>query len=273
MSSLTFGPHFDWSLPEDWRDVAGISEIALSYLHNYLHADESEELSLQQLSDVIGAANLILQVPLSLRGSSFLEFNQALQRSTAPRLKKMQTLVGLWANPIGTAVGLLGFASHRIEHNEIDFIEIMARTTREQAVYTQIERCLISNPQQLGDERFEVELGQAVYWFAFQEVEHWEIKQNLRLSPDLANDAIKRHKQSRKREYENPRFKFDLWVNSPSCKKQVEEMGKMNFYIKKMSKGRKFSKIERAWSEYVKQIESRHRYVYLYAERSKWERI
>ncbi len=273
MSPLAFGPLYDWSLPADWREVGGISEIALSYLHNYVNADESEELSLQQLSDVIGAANLVLQVPLSLRGSSFSEFNQSLQRSTAPRLKKMKALVGLWANPLGTAVGLLGFASQRIEHSEIDFIEILARTVREQAVITQIDRCLIANPHQLGDMKFEIQLGQAVYWYAFQEMEHWEMHTNLKLSPNLANDAIGRHRESRKIEYDNPKFRFDLWVNSPSCKKKLEEMGKMNFYIKKMSKGRKFSKIERAWNDYVKEIESRHRYVHLYAERSNWEKI
>ena len=50
----------------------------------------------------------------------------------------------------------------------------------------------------------------------------------------------------------------------------MKELRKRDSYVKKMSRGRRFKDIEKAWSAHLRMIEKRHEYVYMFAERSGW---
>jgi hypothetical protein len=272
MTNPVFGPRYDWSLPADWREVAGLSDAALSYLSDFMDANEGDSMELDYLSEVVGAADLILQIPTNLRSPTFEAFNNHMRSSSAPRLKKVSSIVQLGLNPLQAVAGLLMFAAKRIEHDDIDFVALVANMAREDATLLQLKYCLEQYPNVRGDLRFEKDLGRAVYWYAFQEMEHWKIPPDFSLTPDSANDAMKRHQRTRNEEYEDPMFRFNVWLNSPHCKKKLEALGNKGFYYKKMSKGRRFPKIERAWVDYVRSIEARHKYVYMFAERSQWQK-
>jgi hypothetical protein len=272
MIGHAFGPNYDWALPPDWREIGALSEIALGYLDDFMNAEEGDPMTLDYLSDVVGAADLILQIPKNLRGPAFDTYNKRMRQSTAPRLRKVKAVVQLGLNPLNAAIGLFMFAMTRLDHEEIDFVELVANSAREDALLIQLKHCLEEYPEFRGDLLFERELGRAVYWYAFQEIQHWELRPEFRLTPDTANAAMKRHRLARDEEYADPEFKFNVWVHSPYCKKPLEAIGNKNFYIKKMSKGRRFPKIERAWVEHSRTIEARHRYLFLYAERDNWQR-
>lgn len=272
MDNQIFGPKYDWSLPADWREVSGLSDVALSYLSDFMNFPEGEPQTLEYLSEVVGAADLVLQIPTNLRSPAFEKFNNEMRQSTSPRLKKLSTLVKIGINPIDAVVGLLMFAVKRSDHDDIDFVALIANAAREEAIVMQLTHCLERHPGVRGDTNFENDLGRAVYWYAFQEIQHWEIGADVHLTPDLANDAMKRHRLARDQEYADPSFRFNVWLNSPHCKKQLEALGNKSFYVKKMTKGRRFPKIERAWADYVRAIEARHKYLYMFAERSQWQR-
>lgn len=272
MNGPMFGPNYDWTLPEDWREVRGLSEIALGYIEDFINADESDPMALDYLSDVIGAADLILQIPTNLRSPAFEAFNNRMRQSSAPRLRKVKATIALGLNPINAAVGLLMFALKRLEHNDIDFVELVANLAREDALLIQLKYCLDEYPEFRGDSTFERDLGRAVYWYAFQEMQHWELHPEFLLTPETANAGMKRHRLARDKEYADPSFKFEVWIHSPHCKRPLEAIGNKNFYIKKMSKGRRFPRIERAWLDHVHVIEARHKFLYQYAERSEWQR-
>lgn len=289
-----FHGQYDWSLPDDWREVTAIAEEALKLLTHFMNLKDGEVAPLSYLSDVAGAADFILQVPPNMRSKSFDAFNKQAQSWSAPRLSAVRTLIGLWANPIETGLKLLMFGIARSEHKEIDMVEIIAKEVREEATLMQLDSCLnepkvkkgrllldpihtyanrhaIAESSHSGDETFERNLGRTVYWYAFQEQEHWEVPQRLELTPDLANDAMKRHKEQRIAEYRNPAFLFNLWLNSPFCDEPLKALRRRDKYVKKMSRGRRFKDIEKAWASHLGSIEKRHRYVYLFAERAKWE--
>lgn len=272
MSENSFGPTVDWTLPVDWRDVGDASEKALAFLRRFSEMPQGSPLTLSFLSDVVGAASLILQTPSNMRGPSFAGLNNEIKAMSAPRLKKFEALVGLALNPLDAVARLIFFAGQRLEHDDLDFVMLFARTLLEEAVLLQLDHCLVEYPHSSGDHLFEQQLGRTTYWYSFRESELWQIDRRLSLTPDLANDAMKRHRSQRDAEYQDPVFMCDLWIASPRCKDPMKELGKRDHYIKKMSRGRRFKDIERAWAEHVREIEHRHRYVYLYAERSGWER-
>lgn len=272
MTILSLEPSSDWTLPEDWREVATRGDEALAVLTRFSNAVQGEELTLPFLSDVVGAAGFVLQVPKNLRGKSFERYSDILKQATTPRLKKLSAIVGLALNPLNTVGKLLDFAGQRLDHSDLDFIEIFARNVMEEAVTLQLDYCLVEVADVIGDQGFEQRLGRTAYWYAFRESEFWQMRTDLELTPDLANDAMKRHRAARDSEYRDPSFVFNLWINSPWCKDPLKELGKRSYYVKKLSKGRRFAKMDKAWVAHVREIENRHRFVYLFAERSSWER-
>jgi hypothetical protein len=291
---MSFSATYDWSLPDDWRQIGPLADAALEHLIQFVNLKDGEIAPYSYLSDVVGAADLILQIPPNMRTRSFEKFNKEVQHWTAPRLSAVRTALGLWANPIETVLKLALFGLARTEHNDTDMIDMVAMDVREEAILMQLDDCLKSidrsgtqrrrsdplmsrvNREAPDDVRisrdpeFEWHLGRAVYWYAFQEQEHWLLPRRLELTPELANEAMKRHKQLRADEYADPAFLFNLWIKSPFCKEPMKELRKRDSYVKKMSRGRQFKDIEKAWSAHLGMYEKRHEYVYLFAERSGW---
>jgi hypothetical protein len=263
---------YDWTLPSDWREIGGLYDLAVDYALDFFHNTRDVQFTTSELSEVAHSIDFILEVPPNLRPPSFSKIDSFVRELYGIKFKKGRAAIGLALNPIGTVLSLGVGLMKKMELDAADLVTPFLKEWQEKIVHQQIERCIDSKIRAGANPVFDQQLGRLIYWYAFQERVLIDCSPNLQLTPDLANDAMRRHRITLEETYNSSAKRFDIWYASDFCKDDEEAQRKMKSYLRKMDRGGKIGKVERAWSQYVQIIERRHQYVHWYAERMNWAR-
>lgn len=267
---MEIAARYDWTLPSDWREIAPIFDLAVDYAMDFFMNSKNTEFTTSELSEVAHALDYVIQVPANLRPPSFNKIDNFVREIYRVKYKKISTAFGLAFNPLETVLNLgVGVATQR-ELDALDLALPFLKEWQEKIVLQQITRCQQPKIPLGHDPLFDQQLGRLIYWYAFQERALIDCSPDLEFTPDLANDAMKRHRINLEETYSSSSRLFNIWYVSDFCKDDEEALRKRKRYLRKLDRGIKIGKVERAWSQYVHNIDKRHQFVHWYANRMNW---
>lgn len=267
---MEIAARYDWTLPSDWREIASIFDLAVDYAMDFFENTRNVQFTTPELGEVAHAIDFILQVPANLRSQSFYKIDAFVRNIYGIKIHKRRAVLGLALNPVGTVLKLGEGLLKQAELNSVDLVTPFLKEWQEKIVFQQIERCQQAKIPPGRDSLYDQQLGRLIYWYGFQERPLIDCPPNLELTPDLANGAMKRHRFNLDETYSSSAKRFDIWYASYFCKDDEEAHRKMKRYLRKMDRGGKIAKVERAWSQYVQVIDTRHQYIHWYAQRMNW---
>jgi hypothetical protein len=267
---MEIAARYDWTLPSDWREIASIFDLAVGYAMDFFESSKTAEFTIYELSEITHAMDYIIQVPPNLRPQSFNKIDGFVREIYRVKFHKVRSALGLAFNPLETVLSLGVGLLTKVELDALDLATPFLKEWQEKIVLQQIKLCQQAKIPPGRDSLFDQQLGRLIYWYGFQERPLIDCPPNLELTPDLANGAMKRHRFNLDETYSSSAKRFDIWYVSDFCKDDEEAHRKMKRYLRKMDRGGDIAKVERAWSQYVQVIDTRHQYIHWYAERMNW---
>lgn len=267
---MDIAARYDWTLPSDWREIAPIFDLAVDYAMDFFNNSKNVEFTTSELSEVAHALDYMVQVPANLRPPSFKRIDNFVRDIYRVKFKKVSAALGLAFNPLETVLNLGVGVATQMELDALDIALPFLKEWQEKIVLQQITRCQQSRIPVGHDPFFDQQVGRLIYWYAFQERALIDCSPDLELTPDLANDAMRRHRINLQETYSSSSQLFNIWYKSDFCKDDEEAHRKKKRYLRKLDRGAKIGKIERAWTQHVQNIDQRHQFIHWYANRMNW---